>query len=224
MARNKYPEVTEGRILDVATQLFLEKGFESTTIQDIINALGDLSKGAIYHHFKSKEDIIIAVYDRIYSRISVKFNELINEKGISGLEKLKQLFIISLQNPDQEILMQALPDLQKNPKLMVLQLNMTTKEIGPNVICPIIKQGIEDGSIKIEYPEEFSELLAMLVNFWLNPFIFRDSEEKYLRKFRLIMLLMERFSINIFGDKAYDAMVISKIEQLRRLWLSKIQF
>ena len=40
MARNKHPEVTEERILDVAQQLFLEKGYENTTIQDIVDGLG----------------------------------------------------------------------------------------------------------------------------------------------------------------------------------------
>ena len=54
MARNKYPEITEKRILDAALKLFMEKGYEQTTIQDIVNELGDLSKGAVYHHFKSK--------------------------------------------------------------------------------------------------------------------------------------------------------------------------
>ncbi|MEI3015026.1 MAG: TetR/AcrR family transcriptional regulator [Ruthenibacterium lactatiformans] len=44
MARNKYPEETVARILDVSLKLFLEKGYENTTIQDIIDALGNLSK------------------------------------------------------------------------------------------------------------------------------------------------------------------------------------
>lgn len=52
MARNKYPELTRERILDTAERLFLEKGYENTTIQDIVDALGDLTKGAVYHHFK----------------------------------------------------------------------------------------------------------------------------------------------------------------------------
>ena len=52
MARNKYPEETVNRILDVAGHLFMEKGYEHTSIQDIIDNLGGLSKGAIYHHFK----------------------------------------------------------------------------------------------------------------------------------------------------------------------------
>ena len=65
MARNKHPEETINRILDVAFRLFMEKGYDRTSIQDIIDHLGGLSKGAIYHHFKSKEDILMAVMERI---------------------------------------------------------------------------------------------------------------------------------------------------------------
>ena len=52
MARNKYPELTVEKILDVAQKLFLEQGYEQTTIQDIVNNLGGMTKGAVYHHFK----------------------------------------------------------------------------------------------------------------------------------------------------------------------------
>ena len=58
MARNKYPEVTVEKILDVAQRLFLEKGYDNTTIQDIVDGLGGLTKGAIYHHFKSKRKLL----------------------------------------------------------------------------------------------------------------------------------------------------------------------
>ena len=65
MARNKHPEETVNLILDVASRLFMEQGYEHTSIQNIIGCLGGLSKGAIYHHFKSKEDILEAVIDKI---------------------------------------------------------------------------------------------------------------------------------------------------------------
>lgn len=55
MARNTHPEVTRTRILDAAQRLFMAQGYEHTSIQNIVDELGDLSKGAIYHHFKSKE-------------------------------------------------------------------------------------------------------------------------------------------------------------------------
>ena len=58
MARNKHSEETVNLILDTAFSLFMEKGYEHTSIQDLLNNLGGLSKGAIYHHFKSKEEIL----------------------------------------------------------------------------------------------------------------------------------------------------------------------
>ena len=61
MARNKYPEVTVEKILEVAERLFWEKGHDDTTIQNIIDGLGGLTKGAVYHHFKSKEEILDAL-------------------------------------------------------------------------------------------------------------------------------------------------------------------
>ena len=64
MARNKYPEETVRRILDVAEELFYTKGYEHTTMADIVDGLGGLTKGAVYHHFKSKEEIFEAVFER----------------------------------------------------------------------------------------------------------------------------------------------------------------
>ena len=55
MARNKYPEETVKKILDVAERLFAERGYEHTTMADIVAGLDGLTKGAVYHHFKSKE-------------------------------------------------------------------------------------------------------------------------------------------------------------------------
>ena len=55
MPRNKYPEETVQKILDVSLRLLLEKGYEETTVLDIVNDLGGLTRGAFYHHFNSKE-------------------------------------------------------------------------------------------------------------------------------------------------------------------------
>ena len=57
---------TEERILNQSIRLFLEKGYHGTSIDDITQAVG-LTKGALYWHFKSKEDLlrrIIEEYER----------------------------------------------------------------------------------------------------------------------------------------------------------------
>ena len=102
MARNKYPEETVNLILDVAGRLFMEKGYEHTSIQDIIDNLGGLSKGAIYHHFKSKEEILDAVTDRIMEESNRKLTGIQERKDLNGIEKLRSLFKSSLCRPAQD--------------------------------------------------------------------------------------------------------------------------
>lgn len=62
MARNKHPEETVAKILDVAMRLFVERGYEQTSMQNIIDELGGLTKGAVYHHFSSKEEILSLIH------------------------------------------------------------------------------------------------------------------------------------------------------------------
>jgi AcrR family transcriptional regulator len=57
---------TKIMILKVALQLFMENGYKSTSYQDLVKHTG-LSKGAIYHHFKSKEDILSSVFEFMYA-------------------------------------------------------------------------------------------------------------------------------------------------------------
>ena len=95
MARNKHPEETVNLILDVAFRLFMEKGYEHTSIQDIIDHLGGLSKGAIYHHFKSKEDILVAVTNKITEESNKMLDEVRDRKDLNGKEKLRTICLSS---------------------------------------------------------------------------------------------------------------------------------
>ena len=85
MARNKYPEETVKLILDVSTRLFSEKGYDDTSLQDIINET-KLSKGAIYHHFSSKEDILKAIFHRLGNENAEIFAKIRDDSRLSGIE------------------------------------------------------------------------------------------------------------------------------------------
>ena len=144
MARNKHPEETVNLILDVAFRLFMEKGYENTSIQDIIHGLGGLSKGAIYHHFKSKEDILVAVTSRMTEESNRMLAAIRDCSGLSGKEKLKTIFKASIDRPVQDDIFTVAPNFGNNPKLLVSLLQDTIEEVAPNYILPIIKQGISD--------------------------------------------------------------------------------
>jgi TetR/AcrR family transcriptional repressor of nem operon len=59
-------EMTRGKILDEATQVFHRKGFLTTTINDLLDATG-ITKGNLYFHFASKEDVGLEVLRRAQS-------------------------------------------------------------------------------------------------------------------------------------------------------------
>ncbi len=213
MARNKHPEETVNLILDVAYRLFMEKGYEHTSIQDIINHLGGLSKGAIYHHFKSKEDILVAVTDRMTAESNQMLTVIRDRSDLSGKEKLKTIFRESINRPVQNEIFTVAPDFHKNPKLLFSLLHDTIDNVAPNYVLPIIKQGISDGSIKTDYPEQLAELILLAANVWMNPMIFDSSEEESSRKFMVFSQMLQGFGLDII-----DSEMLERLQELASIY------
>lgn len=201
MARNKHPEETVGRILDVASRLFLEKGYEHTSIQDIINNLGGLSKGAIYHHFKSKEEILIAVTDRMTAESNHMLAQIRDASGLNGIEKLRWIFKASINRPVQNDIFSVAPDFRNNPRLLDSLLRESVEEVAPQYILPIIREGIEDGSIQTEYPEQLAELIMLAANIWMNPMVFDSSPQESLGKFMVFRQMMSGLGVDIVDEE-----------------------
>ena len=214
MARNKHPEETIQRILDIAFRLFMEKGYEHTSIQDIIDNLGGLSKGAIYHHFKSKEDILFAVGNRMTSESNQMLADIQKRTDLNGREKLKAIFKESLDRPVQEELFTVAPNLYNNPKLLLSFLRETIEEVAPGYILPIVRQGISDGSIETEYPEELAELIILVANVWTNPMIFNSNAEGTYRKFMVFGQMLKGLGVDIVdSEMAERVRALSSIYQ-----------
>lgn len=201
MARNKHPEETVNLILDVSLRLFMEKGYERTSIQDIINHLGGLSKGAIYHHFKSKEDILVAVTDRITAESNKMLASICSRPDLSGKEKLKAIFKESISRPVQDDIFTVAPDFRHNPKLLFSLLHDTIENVAPNYVLPIIKQGIADGSIQTDYPQQLGELVLLVANVWMNPMIFGDSKEESYCKIMIFSQMLQGFGLDIIDEE-----------------------
>lgn len=213
MARNKHPEETVNLILDVAFRLFIEKGYDHTSIQDIIDHLNGLSKGAIYHHFKSKEDILIAVTDRMTDAPNQMLAAIRDNTNLTGKEKLKILFKESLNRSVQNDLFTIAPDFKNNPKLLFGLLHDTIEEAAPNYILPIIKQGISDGSIQTDHPEQLAELILLTANIWLNPMIFDNSKEDTYRKFMVFSQMLNGFGLDILDNE-----MLEKLQELASIY------
>lgn len=88
MSRNKYPEQTVEKILDAAACLFAQKGYAHTTLQDVIDETG-LSKGAVYHHFKSKEEIAAKVGERMGAEFTATLAHIRDDDAMTGLQNCR---------------------------------------------------------------------------------------------------------------------------------------
>ena len=199
MSRNKYPEETVERILDTAQRLFLEKGYEQTTIQDITDNLGGLTKGAIYHHFKSKEEIIDAVSDRMFFANN-PFEAVRGRKDLNGLQKLRET--IRLNQSDRErtnLTVQSIP-ISKNPRLLMEMINSNRKILTP-YYQELLEEGNRDGSIHTEYAKEIAELMPLLTSLWMLPSVFPGAKEDMRHKFLFIGEMLEKMGVPLFDQE-----------------------
>ena len=201
MARNKYPEVTVEKILEVSQRLFLEKGYDNTTIQDIVDELGGLTKGAIYHHFKSKEEIMDALSEKMFTSNN-PFEEVKKRKDLNALEKMR--LAIKLNQADEkqvELTRQAIP-LLKNPRILASMLESNRK-----FLCPywqeLIEEGQKDGSIQTQYPEELSEFLV-LMDLWMLPSVIPADDEGIHNRHKFIFQLLEKIGLPLYDQEIGD--------------------
>lgn len=205
MARNKYPEQTLEKILNVAQKLFMEKGFEQTTIQDIVDGLEGMTRGAVYHHFKSKDEIMEALINRMFLEHN-PFVVLRNRSDMNGLQKLKSAVTMNQSNQEGiQLSKQALP-LLKNPRILAGMIESNQKNISP-LWFEFIQEGITDGSIQTDYAKELSELLPLL-EIWLMPTVYPASPEEMVHKFGFISEMLTKMGLPLFDEE-----MVSMIQQ-----------
>lgn len=198
MARNKYPEETIQKILDVSYRLFLEKGYEHTSIQDIVHAIG-MSKGAIYHHFKSKDEILERICEQYYSDIQW-LDDILQDSSLNSLEKLKKIYYYELNDEKKrsyDII--ALPML-KNPNMIIMQLQEAIHETGP-LLTKLIEEGNADGSMHVKYPRQLAETMILLVNIWISPGCIPVSRDDFFKKILFYQDMLENLGLPLIDGK-----------------------
>lgn len=196
MARNKYPEITHERILDMATKLFLEKGWEETTIQDIVDALGDVTRGAFYHHFKSKDDIIDAVTTRLFTQGDQKI--MLDDKA-TGLEQFRSLLLAFLHDESQLEFVKTAPSVLQSPIFIGKQVKECISVSAPEIM-KLIEKGNRDGSMNVKYPKQAAETFLLLSDLWMNPVLFPISKGEYLDKANHLKILFDNIGIPVIDE------------------------
>ncbi|MDR1033197.1 MAG: TetR/AcrR family transcriptional regulator [Bifidobacteriaceae bacterium] len=153
---------TVAKIIDVASRLFAEKGYEHTAVHDIADEMG-MSKGAIFHHFATKEDIVEAVIDEHRKRLISAAETVANDKSIPVSERLVRT-AATLQVKDDAGL-QMVEHLHKpQNELLHARLERVLLSDATPILAEIVREGVQQGVFDTPYPEEAVEAILSYSN------------------------------------------------------------
>ncbi len=163
MARiTKDPEVRRNELMDAAEQLFAEKGYEHTSASDIIRKVG-VAQGTFYYYFKSKDEILNAVIDRYIERYAEFVKSIADDGSMNALQKFQRIIDTLFTISDQKRKFSQYLNLEEKVAKHERFRGYIETTISP-LVTQIVKQGISDGFFKVEYPEETTELIVLLID------------------------------------------------------------
>lgn len=210
MPRNKYPEETVQKILDSALKAFLEKGYEQTTVLDIVDGMGGLTRGAFYHHFKSKEEVLDALGDKLFFDNN-PFEKAKQQTNLNGLEKIKYTLLDSVKPSDHRRISHISVQALQSPTFLKKMIEDNRNILAPQY-CELIEEGVKDGSIKTEHPKLLSELFTFLTSFWTVPTIYPSSPEESIERLIYIKEISDSLGLPLFDEKMIGLIVENALE------------
>ncbi len=148
------------QILDTSLQLFMKKGFDATSISDILSQL-DIARGTLYYHFESKEAIMDAIIERLLNQVLEKIEKLMTNDSLSQTEKFMGFFTsinLTQLTGDEEIV-----DYFNQPQNALFHEKsnrLLIKKLSP-VLAQIISEGMESGLFDTPFPAETAELILV---------------------------------------------------------------
>lgn len=158
------------QILDMSFSLFLEKGYDNTSISDILSKL-DIARGTLYYHFESKEAIMDAIIERSAKKIVEEAKAIVLQKGLSVHEKIFLLFsAASMKRLSGGDLMIDYLNQPQNALFHEKSNRAFIQKISP-ILGDIISEGVKEGIFDNAFPYESAELvLAMIMGFMDVPY------------------------------------------------------
>jgi AcrR family transcriptional regulator len=195
----KQPEQWKREIIEAAKELFLTKGYEDTSITDIMAAAGG-AKGMFYRFFQSKEEVMYALGEQMFS-LNNPFEAVKNRSDLNGLQKIRAMLALDRADEEREELSTQAISILKDPHILAAAVESNRRILTP-LWFELIEEGRRDGSIRTEYARELSELLP-LVNFWLMPSVFPADTEGIRHKCRFVAEILSAMGLPIVEDKMY---------------------
>lgn len=186
----KDPETRRKEFIKAARELFLEKGFDKTSVNDITNKVG-MSHGAFFYYFKSKNDIMKAVISDNLNYWKDFMTNLVDNNDINALQKMQTIFSLTIKS--QRTKQNINKFFQKEGNAVMYREHIKkSREIILPLITQIVEQGVEKGLFNIEYPRETVEYVGYIVDNLGDYLNSAQSDDEYYRKIRALEIFLAR--------------------------------
>lgn len=180
-------------VMEIAGRINQFQKSEETTVLNIVDNLEGLTRGAFYHHFKSKEEVLDALGIKLFWDNN-PFEKVNSEKDLNGLEKIKKAIKLSFQNEKQQKVGIMSISLLKNPRILTEYI-----ESNQYIVYPFLKN-----FFKKRLQMALSSLFTLLTNIWLQPAIFPCSKSELLERLYFTKDLLENLGVPIIDEEILD--------------------
>jgi len=157
-------KIQKDRITDTAVKMFIKKGYEKTSLNDIIAKLG-IAKGTFYHYFPSKEEMLNYLINQMSEDMLPEVEKIVAKSELDALTKLNKVVrVIKRYKITKRKLVKLLAKEMYREENLVLRHKITEHTMGHYVpaFAQIIKQGKKEGVFHLSDPEETAELFMRL--------------------------------------------------------------
>ena len=192
MRVTKEHEERRSEILDVAQNLFYTKGYMKTTIIDILNEVG-IAKGTFYYYFKSKEEVLDAIIERVSNQETAKALKVVEDTKLTAYEKLFRVLMGQKEEEsrDKQELIEQINQVE-NIEMQHKSMIQTIKCLTP-IFESIIRQGMLEETMDTRYPRETVEfILITALSIFDRDIISGMGEDARVQQIQAFVYLTER--------------------------------
>jgi AcrR family transcriptional regulator len=186
----KTPEVRRAEILQAASELFQEIGYESTSVDSIVRSAG-IAKGTFYYYFKSKDEVLAALAQQLCAEMVARSQVIADDPQLGAIEKF--CAIIASQNQTVEAGQALVEDLHRpeNRALHERSNIETVLAFGP-ILAAVVEQGNQEGVFQVDDPLSTVQFILAGSLFLFGHQMFSWTPEEQAARMQAMLLLIER--------------------------------
>ena len=186
--KSKKGEIRLQENLDAGEQMFSQKGYDETTINDVLSRV-NIGKGTFYHYFDSKLSLMTRIIERMMGQLAQMVTDIANDPSLAVHDKMTQVLLQLNQSGSEAHGMIEGQSAPQNAILHQAGIVASVHSMTP-ILAKIIEQGIDEGVYHTPYPFETIEFILASNQFYFDVSAFGWQKEEMYQKGKSFIRIM----------------------------------